>query len=311
MKDQTYFLAVDNFEQLTGFPIKKYLLETEKFFKFSYPIIADYFAGTINKIEQIHIKTMYSLIKQAQTLSIQFGLNKTKLTTVDYWELYDFCEDLRTKLQTTSNLSKYLRSSRTNFDYDNSFNFPFTLGQQQTLENVSNDILQEENPMDDWANTALKNDLLETDYSIDGGKAITLFKEIFVGGFVLSVVDNMIGEKIYGLDIDKNLTFENDDLKVLSYKNTVFQCAEILAELKQGDVPEFPSMGIAQSLFIGGNLQSFSISGIISALNKNFATDDLFKDFVVTDISYKDGSYRMDYTVATKYELLVQSTAVI
>jgi hypothetical protein len=309
--DKTYFLAIDNFEQLTSFPLKKYLLETENFFKFSYPIIVDYFSGVISKVEQIHIKTLFRLIKDAQTLSIQFGLNRTKLTTVDYWELYDFCEDLRTKLQTTTKISKYLRSSRTNFDYDNSFNFPFTMGQQQTLENISNDLLQDENPLDDWANTALKNDLLETDYGIDGGKALTLFKEVFIGGFVLSVVDNMIGEKVYGLDLDRTITFLDDDLKVLTYKNTVFQCADILAHLKEGDVPEFMSMGIPKSLFIGGNLQSFSIPGIISALNKNFATDDLFRDFVVTDISYKDGDYRMEYTVGTKYELLVESTAVI
>ena len=254
---------------------------------------------------------MNNLNTQAQTISIQFRTNKTKLNTVDYWELYDFLEDLRTKLKTTTKISKYLRSSRTNFNYSNSFNFPFTIGQNQTLEDISNDILQDPNPEDDWTKTALKNNLLESDYSIDGGDRITLFKEFFVGGFVQSVVDNMIGEKIYGLDLNKKLTFINDDLEVLSYKDTVFQCANILANLKQGDIPEIKSMGVPSSILVGGDLQSFSIPSIINALNNNFATDDLFMNFTIVDIAYSEGSYKLSYTVKTKYQLLVQDTAVI
>lgn len=270
-----------------------------------------YYNGVENNLDQKHIRNLENLNRRANDLTAQFALNKNKLNTCEYWDLYDLVEDLRTQLQTITNLPKYLRSSRTNSNYRNSFGFTHTMGAQQTFEDISGGILRDTAPDDDWVKISLDNDLLEHQWDIDGGTQLNLFKERFVGGFVKSVVDVMVGEKIYGLDIYKRLTYENNDLKVLSHKETVFQSVEILSQLKKGDIPEFPSMGINASIFIGGNLRGLAYPVVIREMAKTFSTHDLFFDFEVTEISYKDGDLKINFKIKTKYQLLVEKTVVV
>ena len=119
------------------------------------------------------------------------------------------------------------------------------------------------------------------------------------------MIDNTVGEKIYGRDIKKKLTFEDDDLKSLDYKETVNQTVEILASLNKGDIPEYREIGIPIGLYKGSNFSRLNYSSIVRELNKNFSTDDLFSNFNVLEMEYKEGDLYIKYEVNTKYELVI------
>lgn len=303
--------AIDNFSKVAKFPLKKYLIDCENFFKSGYQNIAFFYQGRTNQVKPEYVTTLTRLIKEADDISMAFNFHSSKFQNIEYWELLTLLEDLRGNLWTVNNLSKFLRSSRTNFDYSNSFKFDYTKQQSQTLEDISENVLKDKDSGNDWTNIALRNDLKEIDYGTEGGENLKLYKEKFITNFVTSVIDNMVGEAIYGLDLQKRLEFEDDDLKVLSHKDTVFQCVSILSTLKRGDVPQFPNFGIDPNLSVGGNIGGSSYYKTINALSRNFASDDLFINFQVTNIKYEEGDLYVDFQVDTKYKLFVKYTAVI
>lgn len=299
------------FEELTKYNLSKFVQDTSLFFKNGFPKIISFFSGTTNTVESSVLNEHKRLLKEADVAVQQFKTNAEKLETVEYWELLDFVEDLRTKLQTISKTSKYLRSSRVDFNDGNGFSYTYTLGDGQTLENISRNVLQDNDSENDWTKIALNNDLLESGWDMDDGKKVTIYKEKFMTSPVTTFIDNMIGEKIYGIDIDRKITFEDDDVKTLSYRDTVYQSADILSGLKKGDIPQYPVLGIDSSLYVGSNIGMMSYSSVVRELTKNFSTDDLFINFSVTDIELVNDAFKLKYTVDTKYKMIVENTAIV
>jgi len=300
-----------DFEKLTKFPLNQYLTDCNDFFKFGYNNIAQFYNGSIPRANPKYIKQHIELLKQSERLNDQFKNHSSRFSSVGYWELIDYVDDIRTKLQTISKLSKYLRSSRTDFNFSQGYAHPYVIGAEQTLEQISSNILEDNDANNDWVDIAIKNDLRETEYDIDGGDGIILYKEFFNQNFVTSVIDNMIGEKIYGLDIQKRFEFVDDDLKVLSYKETAYQTVLILSRLNKGDIPEFVDLGIDRALYIGSNLGTLAFSSIIREMTKVFNSDDLFINFEVLSIKIEQDNFNLSFRVGTKYELLIEETTLI
>jgi hypothetical protein len=288
-----------------------YLDRIEVFFKEGYPQIVDYFNGISTQIDQKYINELSKLTELSLLISTQFKILRDSMHTVDYWELLDMLEDVRLKLWTTTKLPKYLRTSRTNYDYSKAFKFTYSMGNGETLEKISKGVLSSNNYENDWTEIALKNDLSEIDWDIDGGEQIELFRESFQQNIVTSMVDFLIGERVYGLDLDKKLTFVNNDLKVLTYKETAEQSASILGNLKRGDIPEFQSMGVNEAFTVGNNIASLTFSTVIREMKRNFDTDNLFVDFNVKKISYNNGDLTIEWSVGTKYELIINKTTTV
>ena len=303
--------AAVKFKNYTKFDLLSYFNQVEEFFKTGYVQMSDYYNGVINKVDTVHQKNLEDLIKKSEKVSEQFKNNREKFQTVDFWELLDFCEDIKLKLQTTTNLAKFLRSSRTDFGFASGFAYDYTVGNQQTLEGISSKILDDEDPENDWVSIAKSNDLMEVDYDIDGGNELKLYRERFLGGFVTGIIDTINGESIYGKDIYKKITFEDNDLLVLNYKDTVFQAVEILSGLKQGDIPEFPHLGVNEGMYVGSNLAGMAYSTIVREMKKVFASDDLFVNFKINNISQKEDYLEISFQVETKYGLLVEKTRLI
>lgn len=303
--------SISIFKSATKYDLSIYFDRCELFFRTGYRDIADFFNGKISKVKTQSLDELTSLKKEALKINEQFKTNKSKFKTVDFWELIDFCETIKTKLDTCSNLDRFLRSSRTDFNFSQGFSHPYQLSNQQTLEDVSKDILKDNISENDWVDLALKNDLKEVDWSITGGKNITLYREKFVQNFVTSVVDNMVGEKIYGLDLNRKLEFFDDDLFVLDYKATVFQTVEIMSRIKRGDIPEFKYLGVPSNLYVGSNLSGLSYGGVIRDLKKIFSTDNLFINFKVKEIKQEQDAFFVDFSVETKYKLLIETTTLV
>lgn len=297
--------VIEKFIKLTNYPMDKFLVETESFFKSDLPTIVNFFKGYSNTLDKKKIENLNKLTENAIIITNLFHQKKGVMKTVDFWELLNRIEDIKSKLKYSQNISKYLRSSIVSKANKAGFAFDYTLSNQQTLESVTDGILEEGDYDNSWANQALDNDLKEQDWDINGGKNLILRKQIFQSNLVTTMIDNTIGERIYGRDIKKLLEYKDDDLLVLGYKETVYQTADILSKLTKGDIPEFKSIGLDLELYKGNNFSQLNYPSITRELQRNFATDDLFKDFEIKNIRYEEGEIFVEYQVDTKYELVI------
>jgi len=303
--------SIIKFEELTKYKLSDFTSSVYKFLKEDYPKIIYFFAGNINTLDSRILNEHKRLLKESDIVIQQFKSNAEKLETVEFWELLDFIEDLRTKLQTVSKTSKYMRSSRIDVNSGKGLAHQYSLGDGQTFEGVSRNILQDNDSENDWSKIALTNDLLESGWDLDEGKQVTIYREKLMASPVTTFIDNMIGERVYGIDIDRKITFENNDIKTLSYKDTVFQSADILSGLAKGDIPQYPILGVDKSLYVGSNIGMMSYSAVARELEKSFSTDDLFINFSITDIELIEDAFKLKYSVDTKYKMIVENTAII
>lgn len=297
---------LDDFEKMTKYNIRSFFEESKYFFYNDYNNFVNFFNGRIEQLDKLYIKRLNYLAEQTIILSNIFLFNKNMMNTIDYWYLLDSFEDIKTKIQTTQNISKYLRSSIVKNNTKSGFVYDYILKREETLENVTNNILTEDDFDNNWINTAFENDLKEIDYDIMGSdKSIKLRKKLFQSNLVTSMIDNTIGEKIYGKDIKRLISFKNNDLETLGYKETVYQTCEILSTIEKGDVPEFPELGINMNFYKGVNMSQLNFPSIIREMRRNFSTDDLFRDFEIKSLNVDNGSIFIEYQVDTKYELVI------
>lgn len=292
-------------ESITNFPVGDFLTDSRNFFRDDYPSIVSFFKGETDFIDKRHIKLLNLLSERSLQLSYIFTDKKSVMNTVDFWQLLEALENLITKFQTTAKISKYLRSSLLQGRNKSGFVFEHVTDQEQTLENISDNLLGVNDFQNKWTEIALENDLKEVDWDISGGEKLNLRKQIFQANLVTSMIDNTIGEKIYGKDINRFLTYENEDLASLEYRDTVFQTVDILGNLSKGDIPEFKFLGINSDLYKGTNYSQLNYPSISRELERNFRTDDLFRDFEIKKMYHRDGDIFIEYSVDTKYELTV------
>jgi len=302
--------TLDYFQQITKFDYTQYLTDFYNFNTDQKRKIYDYYegVGTVSGEAFSELDRLRSESRKAIDLA---RINKESFNTYDGWELLNELEDIDRKLFTIFNSSKFLRSAIATGDFSPDPLIEITLGSQQTLESLSRR-LNSTDPDNSWTELFLNNQLTEEDYSSEGG---ALLKVTFKGAdplFITSVVDNInTAEKTFGLDIQDKLEFDNDDLKSLSYQETLQQNAKILSNLKKGDNPEFPSTGIDSSIVVGNVFGSVTFPVIFRQIFQTFATDDSFKSFAITDASEDGDSLRLTYQAVTRTDEIQEGVVTI
>lgn len=290
--------VLDDFKTLTKFDIKSLLQDYSDFVKTDYNQIVNYYNGITITRPATSFSNLKDLTKRGiQAIEVTIGSNST-LENYQYWVLLEYIENINSFLETCNNLSRWCRSVVTGAGYQRNILVDKMLNQGQTLENFEEVVLGGQDPQEDWIDTALQNQMKEEDYDLQGGQ---LMKVTYKGGglWLQGVVDNIDSSmKIYGLDLNRNITWENDDLQILDYTDTLLQSVDILATLKQGDDPDFIARGINAK--IGGNIAGITYPIIFRAMASSFATDDSLQSFSITDISRQQDAVFINYTVRTK-----------
>jgi hypothetical protein len=242
-----------------------------------------------------------SMIEEATKIDDLIKINKKRFNKINHWEFVCFLDDIRNNLNTIQNTSKWIGSNKSkNNSRSITIQTNHILLQNESLESVAKD-----NSMvdfqNDWVNISLQNNILEQDYDTNGGNNLEISKDISsIKKFSInSVVDSLIGYRMYGMDIDKNITFENEDLKVKSFTETIKQSVLILSALRKGDVPEFPSFGIDADLSVGNTVGKLIYSSIIRQLITVFSSDDTLSDFNVTSIDYQNSDLIIEFSINT------------
>jgi hypothetical protein len=254
--------------------------------------IIDFYSGNSVSLEHSVTDKLQKLILKTTEILNSISLNKEAFETIEFWEVCDDLENMKIKLQTITQTAKYLRSSISKGVYNTQTISGVNLDFNQSLVRKFNDNLED---------VAVFNDLAEENYTSKGGIILqTKLNNIQNPTNITTVVDSLIGEKMYGLDIFKKITFENDDVKVCSYKETVSQAIDILINLNQGDNPEYPEDGKTPNL-IGSNINSMQFPVLFRQLSDLFTTDDTLSGFAVTDIKVEKDSTYINYEINTKY----------
>lgn len=303
-------ISINRFETITKFKLSLYLIKVDYFFNNNYKLINDWYSGKTDKPDSNSFKFLKSLISDSDSISELVYKNSNRFDKTYFWDLLENLEDIKVKLTTTTNLSKFLRSIITNNSYQGSLDVEYTLNQGDTLERIQHDKLGVNSYDDAWINIALRNDLSEEDYDGLGGQQI-LIPSDFTSLFLNSVVDNLVGDKLYGKDFNRKITFVDDDLEILDYKPTVQQSVEILISIRKGSVPEFLDLGISEELVVGSNRSTFALPVIQRQISNLFNTDDSFLNFEIQTLTVDTDAVYITFVVNTVRGNLAPSTLII
>ncbi len=294
---------LEEFEGIINYPLIKYFNTFILFFQNDYQNIVDYYSGSSKIVNSTSFSNLKILLSEIDKIFNLITLNKNRLNNYSHWEIIEQIEENHSRLLTIDNLPRWLRSTISKNNFNPNPEVDVALKQNQTLEHISRNILGSENSNDDWLELALKNDLEEESYTSEGGLVLKANYNNDSQGFeIQTIVDTVQGEKILGIDLDKKITFDSDenDLKVLSPRETFIQSVRILSNLKQGDNPENPDDGINDKLTIGSNVNAISFPILFKQLIALFSSDDTFSNFTIISIKREQDGVFLEFSVQSR-----------
>src|SRR5206468_6861446 len=124
------------------------------FFSGDYNAIVDYYAGNVSSISSEPFANLKVLEKQNKEVFETFKEHSRQFNNVKWWLLIEQIEEIDSRLGTLAKINKWCRSSITKVAYDPSFQLPYSLKQNQTLESVAAKVARSQNPNDDWVDIA-------------------------------------------------------------------------------------------------------------------------------------------------------------
>ncbi len=277
---------IDDFSESIEYDVRAFLTKFSLFVSNNLPSITLYFKGKTRVADANSFAALKTLNKEIVKLFEQINSNKSSLTNYKNWVIIETLEEVKAKIETINNLSRWLRSSITEVSYSEP-TVEITLKQSQTLEMLVQS-LGSNDALNSWKDIAIDNSLREEDYTNDGGNLLKVKLQTADILFLNTVIDNIQGENVYGKDLKRKLTFENNDLVVLSPFESFVQTCEILSQLKKKDNPDAPNDGLNEKFIIGSNIALLGFPTIIRQMTAVFAQDDIITSFSVTSIKREE-----------------------
>lgn len=300
------------FRAITSCNIEEILTDATNFLVGPYNRIVSYYSGEKTKVSQADFNLFDEVERKVEVAFSVFRTQSNAFNNLKWWLLLDILEQIDSRLKSLRKINKWSKSSQTSFAFVPTQQAFYTNKQHQTLERVAQDVLKKRNPTDDWFDIAIANKLEEEDYTSEGGTSMLLsFPSINNGIDISAVVDTMVGDNILGKDLDRDLRFENDDLKVLSTTETVQQSVEILAGLRKNDNPDFPDQGLQSSIVIGGNRASLNFPIITRQYIETFASDDSLKNFQLLSLQVVEDGLEIKFQIQTRLNETIDHQIVV
>ena len=299
-------VAIDDFKGITNYDIYSFFEDYITFSNNYYQLIVNYYNGLdINKDAFNYLDT---LIEDSETIEGLIEQYQNRFNRTDFWDLVDKFSEIQTKLLTVQNLSRWLRSSRSD-RYSSNIKVEYTQAGKETIERISKNsgISDYDNK---WADIAIDNSLEEEDYTSAGGAILSISLPNNKNFNIKNIVDGLSATNIYGKDIVKKMEFVNGDLSVLTGINALLQTFETIFETFKGSIPEFPEDGV-ESDIIGSNTNVISYPSIFRNLLQMFQKDDRFSSITLNDLYRKDDGVYISISAKTKIgDTLLKETAI-
>jgi hypothetical protein len=272
----------DRFTGVTSHNIGDFFTKFTSFVSNDFQTFIDYYSGNVG-INQEALDNLGALADTAKDISGAFVIYKDQLSdTSEYFLLLERFEQVSNKIDTVNNLSKWMRSSITN-TYTEEVEEDYVLKQNETIESVARK-LGYTDPGNAWANIAIRSDLREEDYSRDGGSILKVSLQNNRAANVTTVLGPLSGDLIYGTDLCRKVEFVDNDIKVLTQKETIVQSFGIIIGLRRGQVPEFPLDGLDKSAVVGNNIASVMYPAVFRQVQQLIQKNDSFSELALIDI---------------------------
>lgn len=285
---------ISRVEKILEYSLQKFFEDYIAFMTTHKQTISDYYTQDIN-YPKTAFDTLFDLKNRSSIILEKISSSRDSLVNFSDFEVVDNIETVIHSLEIIENYSRWLRSSLFKGRFKQNTEVDIILKQNQTLEDFSGEIgysNQDSGAID----IALRNNLKETDFSLEGG-IVFKFNYLSQSKLILSsVVDNLSGENVLGKDVYKKITFNVDDLTLLSPQDTFYQTCFILISLLKKDNPEFPNMGFDKSTLSNKNVINNMIPSFIRQLNDIVSKDDSIANFSVTNIIVEKDILRIEVT---------------
>lgn len=291
--------AIDDFRQITGYDLSQYMTLIQLFLQNYYQDISDWYEGKITQPNSTAFKLLDELLEETALVVSYFTAHKTTFKTAIYWVILEEIEEIQLRLLSIKNLPKFLKSNITSSSYSGTYEVDYTTKKYDNLESIYSKNIEDANSEDRWIDIAFRNNLSESDYSVDTINNLILPLRLTLTQNLTSVIDSSItGEKTYGRDFNKKLTFINDDLEVLSYKDTALQSIDIKNNLQKGDIPEYKNLGLPSNI-VGQNIILFQLPSLIRQLRQLYSNDDTFTTLTIVKVSFEQTAGIIEYSIQT------------
>lgn len=300
---------LDTFKSITRFDLQSYFTEFSSFITEDYQKIVDYTQNGADLPASVvtRLESLKSDMLQVNDL-FNIYIDRLSAETSEMWEVLDTFESTKVTLLTVANSERWMRTTKSVLQSDAVKNDSI-LRQGQSFENLSGEI-GNSTPDNSWSDLAINNDVKEEDYSFEGGNKLKISFTNSLNFNINSVIDSLNGEKIYGLDLDRTLTFASNDLSTLSYKETILQQTEILVGLIKGSVPEFPLDGIGKDL-VGVNKNAIQYPILLRQQAAVFEKDDRYKSVLINNLSTVEDSLVIDMQITTRLNEVLDQQLVL
>lgn len=301
---------ISDFERITKYKLEDFLSYYVDFISRHRIKVLDYYSGRSSIPNTTAFDTLKYLVAQSRILGGVIDISKDLFKSGKYWELIETITEVQTSIDTMDNSSKWLRSAISKGNFNPTVEVERVLRQFQTLETVATET-GSSNPDTDWLNISLRNDLTEEGYTTGGGNILNVMGSNRKTIKLTSVVDNLSGKKVYGIDISKKISYVDDDLLALGYDDTIKQSVLVLASLKKGQTPEFPEDGIQSSLVSGTNRRTVAYPILFRQYYSTFAKDDTLKSLKVTNIETVQDALNISFEIETRLSEIIQEVSQI
>ena len=283
----------NEFQNITKFDLLSFFTQYRDFLQNEFSYLDNYYAGKTETIDISIVKNFNNLLLSSHTLIKTFSTFSSKLGSVGYWELLQYCQNLNDTLERITKLPKYHRTSKSPRGYKPFIQVESSVGSYRTMQDVADDI----GGLTD-IELILNNDLEERDYDIVEMSPVNALVDNSTAIVVTTILEPPVGERVYGKDINRKITFTNNDLQIVKYKENVEQKIEILLGMIKGETPEYPTLGFNAP---GQSYNAYSYPELIKDLKYNFSIDDLFDSVEIESIEFKNGDITMTCSIKTKY----------
>ena len=309
MNDIFEVRVVERFEDIIKRPIQSYLEIYDDFLQRDQQNILNYFGGILSTPITASFEQLSSLLDEANEISNSIELFRGQLADIELLLLCDVLDDARIQLQTLQNGAKWLRSSINQGFYSLKPKVDKIMPQLNSLEDMANSEGATD-PDFDWIQIALDNDLIEEDYTSQGGINVAVSGENNNGFSLQSVVGSPQGEEVYGRDIYRCIEFveEEGDIKSLLPLPTFVQSCEILLNLKKGQNKEFPSHGISSSVVAGTTRNTVNYPSLFRQLFSTFQRDDTIKSIEIIDLDIDADSLKVTVNIQSQLNTITTIT---
>jgi hypothetical protein len=302
---------VIEFQKVTKYPLVEFLAQYRNFMLNSYPEIDRYFSGETASIDNAHLIALKNLTTECGNCMSQFKNFANKFDKCGYWELMEYIGNLEDTIEKINKLPKFRRTSLTKRGYQAVVQVSADVGGFRTMEDVANAVQNLNRDNYNWVDLMLSNDLNEGDWEIDKLTPLNVLINNTVDVVVTTILDQPIGKRIYGKDINRKITFVDNDLDIKIWQDNIEQKCDILLSLKRGDVPENMLFGQNAELTIGVTSKSFSYPELVKNLQNTFLQNDLFQYVEITKFQYENGSMFMYCEIKTKYDYKTERKIVV